>query len=209
MKILVCLRNHILAEGIKGIISEHLDGALLADFHSGSSFADPDLVLFDARDVVDDLKQRYPEAKFICFDLGLRPADLACLLYCHGVCGVISTELDVDMFCKALRSVYKGEIWLEQDHLKVLIQGARSLPHREGIKSLSKQDCQIVRLVTSGLKNKDIADCLCLSLPTVKAHISRIYRMLNVENRAQLVALATESGWLSKDGTSSPSTHIQ
>ena len=205
MKILVCLRNHILAEGVKGIIRGNLDGALLSDYYSGSVIDDPALVLFDSRDVIDELMQKYPEARFVCFDLGLKSNDLACLLYCHGISGVISTKLDIEMFCKALRTVHEGDIWLEQDHLKILIREGRSLPSKDGIKSMSKQDKQIVKLVASGMKNKDIADCLFLSLPTVKAHLSRIYKTLNIENRAQLVALAAESGWLPADNHPNPS----
>jgi DNA-binding NarL/FixJ family response regulator len=209
MRILICLRNHILAEGVKGIIKGNLDGATLADYYSGSAFDDPDLVLFDSREAIDELMQGYPGARFICFDLGLKNSELACLLYCHGISGVISTDLDIVMFCKALRTVHKGDIWLEQAHLKILLREGRAQPHREGIKSFSRQDKQIVRLVTSGMKNKDIADCLFLSLPTVKAHLSRIYKTLNIENRAQLVALAAESGWLPDENHPSPSAQIQ
>jgi DNA-binding NarL/FixJ family response regulator len=205
MKILICLRNHILAEGIKAIIKDNLDGAIMADYYSDSAIDDPDLVLFDSREIIDELMQKHPRAKCICFDLGLKDSELACLLYCHGISGVISTNLDIEMFCKALRTVQKGDIWLEQDHLKILIHQGRSLPHMDGVKSLSKQDKQIVRLVTSGMKNKDIADCLFLSLPTVKAHLSRIYKTLNIESRTQLVGLATESGWLTNESHPSPS----
>jgi len=207
MKILICLRNHILAEGVKGIIRENIEGATLADYYTGSALVDPDLVLFDSREIIDELIHRFTGARFICFDLGLKSNELACLLYCHGISGVISPILDIEMFCKALRTVHKGDIWLEQDHLKILLQEGRVLPHRNGIKSFSRQDKQIVRLVTSGMKNKDIADCLFLSLPTVKAHLSRIYKMLNIENRAQLVALAAESGWLLDENHPNPSDH--
>jgi DNA-binding NarL/FixJ family response regulator len=46
--------------------------------------------------------------------------------------------------------------------------------------------------VTDGDSNNAIADKLFLSLPTIKAHLSRIFKCLNVENRAQLAALATK-----------------
>ena len=195
MRILICLRNHILAEGVKNIIQENLVGATLADYHSTSALSDPELVIFDSQEVIEELKQNYARAKFICIDMGMKSSELAGLLYYHGINGVISTNLDVDMFCKAIRTVHKGQIWLEQEHLKILIHEGRSLSNQGGVKSLSHQDRSIIRMVCTGLRNQAIADHLFLSLPTVKAHLSRIYKTLNIENRSQLVALATECGW--------------
>jgi DNA-binding NarL/FixJ family response regulator len=60
---------------------------------------------------------------------------------------------------------------------------------------MSDQDRKIIALITRGQKNSEIAAELCLSEPTIKAHVSRIYKMLNVRNRSQLVTLANESGW--------------
>ena len=179
----------------------------MAEYCTDPSMDNPELILFDSRDVISDLMQKYAEAKFIYFDLGVKCSELACLLYCHGINGVISVDLDIEMFCKALRSVQQGEIWLEQKHLKVLLREGRSDPARGGINCLSNQDKQIVLMVTQGLKNQEIADRLLRSLPTIKAHISRIYKTLHIDNRSQLVALATESSWLSPSNTTNPSDH--
>jgi DNA-binding NarL/FixJ family response regulator len=153
MRFLISLRNHILAEGVKRIISDNLADATMADYCTNPSMDNPDLVLFDSNDFISDLMQKYAQAKFIYFDLGVKSSELACLLYCHGINGVISAGQDVDMFCKALRSVQQGEIWLEQKHLKVLLREGRSQPNRSGINCLSDQDKQIVMMVTQGLKN--------------------------------------------------------
>lgn len=195
MKIKICVGNQILASGVQRLIAENLPEAILDDPVSGEDVTDPDLVLFDSREAVDVLTQRYPAAKFICLDLGLKEPELACLLLCHHVNGIISPDLEVEMFCKALTAVHKGEIWVEQIHLKALLHQGRGLPHREDFRGLSEQDKQIIRLLSQGQRNKEIASQLCLSVPTVKAHLSRIYKTLNVENRSQLAALATESGW--------------
>lgn len=207
MKILISLRSYILAEGVKRIISENFADATMADYCTNPPMDNPDLVLFDSRDFISDLMQKYAQAKFIYFDLGVKPSELACLLYCHGINGVISADQDVDMFCKALRSVKQGEIWLEQKHLKSLLREGRSNPAKSGINCLSDQDKQIVLMVTQGLKNQEIADRLLRSLPTIKAHLSRIYKTLHIGNRSQLVALSTESSWLSPANVTNPSDH--
>jgi len=195
VKILICINNLVLSEGVKKIISDNLEGVIIGQSLSGPSVTEPDIVLFDSRERIDQLKQDNPGAKFICFDLGMKEAEMACLLFCHGINGIISPNLDVSMFCKALLSVSSGEIWIEQTHLKALLQKGRSLPAIDSLRGLSEKDRIMVRLVAEGMKNKDIANKLCLSEPTVKAHLSRVYRTLKVNNRAELVALATESGW--------------
>lgn len=195
MNILISINSRVLAQGLKMIIAERLPEVVVEDCFSGQGAFIPDIVLFDSREDIDRLKKQFGSARFICLDLGLKDADLACLLFCHGVHGMISPGLDVDKFCKALRAVYAGEVWVEQTHLKALLQAGRSLPGRGKFRGLSEQDRRIIRLVATGKKNREIADLLCLSEPTVKAHLSRVYKTLNVENRSSLVALAAESGW--------------
>lgn len=195
MNILIFINNRVLSQGLQKIIAEYLPEVVVEDYFARKDACPPDLVLFDSRENIDHLKQQFSGAHFICIDLGLKDAELACLLFCHGVHGIISPRLDVDRFCKALRTVYKGEVWVEQTHLKALLNAGHSLPDSGRFRSLSDQDKRIIRLVATGKKNRQIADLLCLSEPTVKAHLSRIYKTLKVENRSSLVALATESGW--------------
>ena len=195
MRILICINNLILAEGLKRIIVENYVESIVENYYLTKKAFSPDIVLFDARDMADSLKKKFSSARFICIDHGLSESDLTCLLFCHGVHGIISPGLDIQMFCKALRTVYAGEIWVEQSHLKSLLNGRQALPNQTKIKEFSDQDRRIVELVACGKKNKEIADFLCLSEATVKAHLSRIYKTLNIQNRACLVALATESGW--------------
>ena len=50
----------------------------------------------------------------------------------------------------------------------------------------------MLRLVAAGLTNQQIADELVVVVATVKAHINRIYRKLDVTNRVQAVTRARE-----------------
>ncbi len=100
----------------------------------------------------------------------------------------------MEMFLKALRVVLSGEIWIDHRHLKYLLRNTGSLTASGSIKGLSRQDKNIVQMVAQGLKNKEIADQLCLSEHTIKAHISHIFKKLNIKRRTQLVSLYLESG---------------
>lgn len=201
MNILVCINNRVLAEGLQRIILDHVPGAAVDKCFSDRPGGWPDIVLFDSRERIDLLKQRYARARFLCIDVGLKDTDLAWLLYCQGIHGIISPSLDVDMFRKALQVVHAGQLWVEQTHLRAVFGEGSSPSAREQLRELSEQDRKIVRFVAAGRKNREIADLLCLSEPTIKAHLSRIYKTLKIHNRSGLVALAAENGWTGEQAT--------
>lgn len=192
VKVQLCINNKILAEGVKRILDESSPEITFGDHCFGPIVENPDLVLFASRADMVALRGCYPEARFIYFDLGVAESEIACLLYCHGVRGILSCEIDVGQFIKALKVVHLGEVWLEQKHLRLLLERGSRFNDSQSFRELSQQDRQIVQLVAAGETNRAIASRLCLSLPTVKAHLSRIFRCLNVENRSQLAALATK-----------------
>lgn len=192
MKVLVCINNKILSEGVKSLIGENVPETFLGDHFYGPSLHDPDIVLFVSRDDIIELKENYVDARFIYFDQGTSDSELSCLLYCHGVLGIISSDLSLNNFCKALKRVHQGEVWLCQKHLHLLLDQGLKVSGSKNFHKLSDQDRRIIQLVAKGDSNQEIADKLCLSLPTIKAHLSRIFRALNIENRAQLAALATK-----------------
>ena len=70
-------------------------------------------------------------------------------------------------------------------------RGARGRPSL-GWNSLTPTELQVVDLVRSGLSNREISLRLLMSAETVKSHLSRIFRKLDVAKRVHLAALATE-----------------
>jgi ATP/maltotriose-dependent transcriptional regulator MalT len=60
------------------------------------------------------------------------------------------------------------------------------------IDPLSQREMEVLQLFAEGFSNKEIAEKLIISLGTVKAHSSNIYRKLDVRNRAQAVIAARE-----------------
>ena len=55
---------------------------------------------------------------------------------------------------------------------------------------LSPREIEVVRLVSEGLSNKEIALVLDISPWTVSTHLRRVYHKLNVNTRAEMVAFA-------------------
>lgn len=59
---------------------------------------------------------------------------------------------------------------------------------------LTEQEARVIRLMTDGLSNKEIADQLSIAAETVKWHIKNAYRKLNVGNRVQALQRVKELG---------------
>ena len=64
---------------------------------------------------------------------------------------------------------------------------------------LTNRELEVLSLLGQGLRNKEVADRLFVSLETVKKHAVNIYRKLDVRNRQQAVVKAYEQGILMKN----------
>lgn len=59
---------------------------------------------------------------------------------------------------------------------------------------LSTREVEVLKLVAMGLANKQIADKMHISLHTVKTHLQRIYKKIEVSRRTQAIAKAKQMG---------------
>ena len=196
--ILVAISSHVLGEGLRRIIVEGggRTAVCLDDF--AGQFV-PDILLFDSCQDVQRLLARFAEAKAILIDTRLNDQEIAFLFTCHRIRGIIAPDSSVRLFQKAIDVVNRGELWVDQKHLKSLLLRNGTSSDCGIINALSSKDKQIVGLVSQGLKNREIGEHLFMSEHTVKAHISGIYRRLNVSNRAQLTSLARDNFFVRQD----------
>jgi DNA-binding NarL/FixJ family response regulator len=66
----------------------------------------------------------------------------------------------------------------------------------EGERKLSKRQKQLLVMMEQGLSNRDIAEQLQISEHTVKVHLWRLFKRMNVKSRTQAVHQARTQGWL-------------
>ena len=65
-------------------------------------------------------------------------------------------------------------------------------PSSSLLEPLSHRELDVLRLMSAGLKHREIAEELVISLNTVRHHARNIYGKLDVNSRAQAVAKAKE-----------------
>ena len=73
------------------------------------------------------------------------------------------------------------------------LNGSR-IPARRRSQDLTKRERQILQLIWSGLKNKEIGRRLKISVKTVEAHRANMMKKLDVSNTAQLLKSALTGG---------------
>jgi LuxR family maltose regulon positive regulatory protein len=64
------------------------------------------------------------------------------------------------------------------------------------LEPLTERELEILRLLSTGLSNKEIADILVIAVSTVKSHINGLYGKLGTHRRTEAVAIARDRGLL-------------
>jgi len=140
------------------------------------------------------LRARFPHIKIIILLDNATP-DLVIPAFKAGATGIFGRGQSVEALRKCITSVYAGQVWAGSDELRLLLQAfAEPTPMKfmdaKGKALLSKRQQDIVRCVTEGMSNREIALRLKLSEHTVKNYIFRIFDKLGVSTRVEMVLYA-------------------
>ncbi|MDT0594309.1 response regulator transcription factor [Glaciecola petra] len=88
----------------------------------------------------------------------------------------------------AIKQVLSGQQWLPEGIAeKIENVSSDTIEIAQKVKELTPKQFQVLRLVKQGLMNKQIADTLNVTEATVKAHISMLFKRLNVKSRTQII----------------------
>jgi two-component system nitrate/nitrite response regulator NarL len=158
----------------------------------------PDLVLLDLRmprcSGVETLKliQKLPfPVRVLILATEVDKHDVVEILK-RGAAGIILKESTTELLRKSIHAVIAGEYWVERQNISELVQELTRQPAcvspeaAQGPWRLTPREHQIVAQVVAGKTNKDIAQELCVSLQTVKHHLTNIFDKVGVHNRLEL-----------------------
>lgn len=163
----------------------------------------PDLVLMDLRMPVLDglsatrlLKTELPQVKVVVLTVSDDEQDLIEAVR-SGAHGYLLKDLEADEFFEAIDAIEHGEsvipprlarhLW---DEFSRLSTGEPVEP--AGNEALTEREHEVLRLVTAGHTNREIADRLSISENTVKFHMRGILDKLHLRNRTEVAAWAAE-----------------
>ncbi|SFL30325.1 LuxR C-terminal-related transcriptional regulator [Shimia haliotis] len=177
------------AAGIDVVTAPDLDGAMTAVEAQGPF----DLVLLDynmpGMNRLEGLTRMMAlkSAPRVALISGEAPRVVVQEAIAAGAAGFVPKTLPAKSLVNAVRFMAAGEQFVPLDLLAPTEQSSHPLA-----KKLTKRELQVLRGLTDGKSNKEIARDLDLSEPTIKLHVKNLYRKIGAGNRTQAALLARE-----------------
>ncbi len=169
----------------------------------------PDIILLDLNlgeesglEFLPELLAAVPAARVIVVTGG-RDLEAHQRAISRGAMGLVLKQDAVGQVTRAVKQVYNGEVWFNRSMMLQVINrmaqataGAAKKPDPEAskIEALTGREREVIHLVGEGLKNRGIAERLCISETTVRHHLTSIFAKLGVSDRLELVIYAYKHG---------------
>lgn len=161
----------------------------------------PQVVLLDfgaitqnAIEAARALAEKAPDAALVAISAHAAPHAVRSAFEA-GVRGFLTRRSSTAELVKAVRAVAAGRRYLAEDLTGTLGEGERGAgAERKSVERLTASEYEIVRLVTEGNSNQEVAAMLGLSPRTVETYRLRLMRKLGVEDLANLVKYAIREG---------------
>jgi LuxR family transcriptional regulator, positive regulator of biofilm formation len=114
----------------------------------------------------------------------------------HKIRGIFYKDESRHIFLKGIQAILGGRLWLSRKLISdcILLSRERCKPLAQSMRTLSGREKVILNCVATGASNQEIADQLQISVHTVKTHLYKIYRKLDIPNRMQAMRLAKARG---------------
>jgi two-component system, NarL family, response regulator len=200
MRVMVVDDHPLMRVGIAAIINARQDMTVVAQAETGEDAVKlfqqcrPDVTLMDLRlpgkmggvEAIAAVRSSHPLARFIVVTTYEGDADIHLALEA-GAQGYVIKGMPYQTLVEALQKVHSGRRF-------VPLPVERALASRTPDSELSSREMEVLRLLMSGKKNKDIASLLGITEATVKSHVSAILMRLNVNDRTEAVVTALRRG---------------
>ncbi len=202
IKVFIVDDHEIIREGLKKILKEESDLVVVGEAQDGAELlekipnTDCDIVLLDMNmpgrnglDLLGDLKNLKPKLHILV--LSIHPEDKFALRTLKaGASGYLCKDTALEELVIAIRKVYTKGRYLSTTLAEQLafdiMPEKDQLPHE----TLSNREQEIMIMLASGDKVKDIAAELKLSISTVFTYRVRIFEKLNIKNNVELTHYA-------------------
>lgn len=202
INIIIADDHRMIREGLKQLLELDGDIRVIGEAGDGVSCVDiieeknPDVVLLDINmplmnglQVLEKLKENKCKSKILILTIHneieylMKAVDI-------GVDGYVLKDSESDLLRKAIISVHKGENYIQSELIPLLKEKIDSKNDFLEECLLTKREMEVLKLITEGLFNKEIAYHLSISEKTVKNHVSNIFKKISVSDRTQAAVYA-------------------
>ena len=205
IKVIVCDDHPIFREGLKKIVSQFRDITIADEVSDGTSLMEKaktnryDVIILDISlpeasglDVLKDLRRAGHQVPVLI--LSMHPEEqYAVRALRAGASGYVAKASVPEELLTAIRKVAAGGKYVSPtlaEQLASELDGSTDKPLHE---KLSDREFQVMRMIASGRRMKEIAADLCLSPATVGTYRARILSKLSLQGNAELIHYTMEN----------------
>ncbi len=203
--------HSILRAGMSSMLADNKDFKVVAEASNGKEAIEavvkfkPDLLILDismplmnGTEAIRQAKRRCRKTKVLIMTMH-RGAEYVRMAMQGGADGYILKDDAWEELATAIRHVLKGNIYLSPSISNKVVSGfldgSASVIGILG--KLTPRERQTLQLIAEGMKNREMAEFMSVSVKTVEKHRSNLMRKLDLHNSASLTAFAIENGVVS------------
>jgi len=208
IKILIADDHPIVREGLKRIFAREPHMDVVAEAQSGRDVLDKiereelDIILLDINmpgpnwlEVLKELKSRKPKVPVIILSMHKEEEYIVRALK-TGASGYLTKESVMDELIQAVRKVSQGGKYVSAIAAEKLIDYLDTDSEVPLHRALSDREYEVMCLLASGKKTREIAEELFLSPNTVSTYRARIFEKMNMNSVAEIVQYAVKNNLL-------------
>lgn len=118
-----------------------------------------------------------------------------------GIRGYLQKNVEPIELINSVKAVNDGELWADRKLMGKVVDGeiypTKEINLKGQIYDLTETEIKIIKLVLTGMTNKQIADDLYISEKTVKFHLYKVFKKLTLKNRSELMLFGFRNGLIS------------
>jgi two-component system, NarL family, invasion response regulator UvrY len=206
IKILLADDHSIVREGLKRIIEESGDMEIVAEAPDGKTafkqalkkeidvaVIDISMPGMDGLEVVSRLKDHCPELPVLILTMHDEEQYVVRALEA-GAMGYVTKQSAPEQLVDAIKKIHSGGRYLTQKASEALaLRVIRGSNAKSPIESLSMRELQVLRLLSLGHTNHEIAETYNIGIKTVDTYRFRILKKLNLRNNAEMSRFAIQN----------------
>ena len=201
--------HHVVRHGLRALLASEPDFEIIGETADGLETVrlveslQPDILLLDLMmgginglEVTRQVTKRVPGTSVIILTMYGNQGYVVEALR-GGAKAYVLKELTSEELIRAIHEVAVGRHYLSSSLSERVIEGYIRKPEAAGLDAydtLTPREREVLSLLTKGSTNKEIAQELFISEKTVKSHLNRIFRKLNVTRRLQAILYAIKEG---------------
>ncbi|MDE3074420.1 MAG: response regulator transcription factor [Chloroflexota bacterium] len=214
MRLLLCDDHTLFREAIAGILRSQPDMEVVGLASTGREAIElvarhqPDVVLMDVNmpeldgvRATETICKQQPRVNVVI--LTMFPEDEhAFEAVKAGARGYLVKTIDTYELVRSIRSVHAGHTLVSADVAMRVLEDFRGAPRTQsgrGVVDLSEREKDILRLLSKGATNQEIARQMFLSEKTIENRLSVIFQKLQINNRVQAALYALKTGLAAVD----------